>query len=270
MTEKQIRLLRADEIECRVGTLSEKGASLLLYKDARADMRILDETFGPMGWQRRHELIGGNLYCTVSVWDAEKEQWISKSDVGTESYTEKEKGQASDSFKRACVSFGIGRELYSAPFIWVGASKLRMEEYNGKLIVRDRFRVADISYGDNREITGLTIMNQDGKVVYSLKASAARKKPEDSDRKESSEGKQERNTGGAPDTETVNSRKITGNTRSRQSSYREQEVDRELVRTGVALDTVLARYGVSSVQDMDDEVYRKAISSLRKTKTKAA
>ena len=109
MTQKEIRLLRADEIECRVGMVSEKGLSLLLYKDARADMKILDETYGSTGWQRIHELIGGNLYCRVQIWDEEKQCWVSKMDVGTESYTEKEKGQASDSFKRACVSVGIGR-----------------------------------------------------------------------------------------------------------------------------------------------------------------
>ena len=116
-----IRLLHYDEIECRIGTISEKGLSLLLYTDARAAMKILDETFGCLNWQRSHQMIGNSLYCTVSVWDNEKQQWISKSDVGTESYTEKEKGQASDSFKRACVSVGIGRELYTAPFIWVSA-----------------------------------------------------------------------------------------------------------------------------------------------------
>ena len=108
---EQIRLLRADEIECRIGTISEKGVSLLLYKDARADMKILDEVYGPLNWQRRHEMIGSNLYCIVSIWDDDKKQWISKMDVGTESYTEKEKGQASDSFKRACVSLGIGLSL---------------------------------------------------------------------------------------------------------------------------------------------------------------
>lgn len=75
MTQKEIRLLRADEIECRVGMVNEKGLSLLLYKDARADMKILDETFGSTGWQRIHELIGGNLYCRVQIWDEEKQQW---------------------------------------------------------------------------------------------------------------------------------------------------------------------------------------------------
>ena len=108
-----IRLLRADEIECRIGTINEKGLSLLLYKDARADMKILDETFGIFGWKRTHQSIDGNLYCTVEIWDSEKQSWIAKQDVGTVSYTEKEKGQASDSFKRACVSVDIGRELYS-------------------------------------------------------------------------------------------------------------------------------------------------------------
>ena len=115
MDNIRIRALRADEIECRIGTISERGLSLLLYKDARADMRILDETFGCFGWKRTHQSIDGNLYCTVELWDSEKKEWISKQDVGTVSYTEKEKGQASDSFKRACVSVGIGRELYSAP-----------------------------------------------------------------------------------------------------------------------------------------------------------
>ena len=80
MTKKEIRLLRADEIECRIGMISEKGLSLLLYKDARADMKILDEVYGTTGWQRRHEVIGGNLYCTVSIWDDAKKQWIEKQD----------------------------------------------------------------------------------------------------------------------------------------------------------------------------------------------
>ena len=128
----KFRPLTASEIDCRVSTINEKGLTLLLYKDARVDMNILDETFGVTGWQRKHEIIGGNLYCTVSIWDAEKQQWISKQDVGVESYTEKEKGQASDSFKRACVNVGIGRELYTAPFIWIGADKFKLTQKNNK------------------------------------------------------------------------------------------------------------------------------------------
>lgn len=93
----QFRPLRADEIDCRIATISDKGLSLLLYKDARVDMRLLDEVVGPLNWKRSHQMIGDNLYCTLEVWDEEKKQWISKQDVGTESFTEKEKGQASDS-----------------------------------------------------------------------------------------------------------------------------------------------------------------------------
>lgn len=117
MEQKKIRLLRPDEIECRIGAISEKGLSLLLFMDARAAQNILDETFTPFGWRRTHQEIGGRLYCTVEIWDQEKKQWIGKQDVGTESFAEKEKGAASDSFKRACFNWGIGRELYSAPFI---------------------------------------------------------------------------------------------------------------------------------------------------------
>ena len=121
MEKNLIRLLRADEIECRISVINEKRLSLLLYKDARVDQRILDETFGPFGWKRSHQCIDGSLYCTVEIFNKETGQWIAKQDVGTTGYAEKEKSQASDSFKRACFNWGIGRELYSAPFIWIPA-----------------------------------------------------------------------------------------------------------------------------------------------------
>ena len=108
-----IRLLRADEIECRVSTINGNGLSLLLFKDARVDQKILDETFSPFGWKRSHQSIDGNLYCTVEVWDSEKKQWIAKQDVGVMSHSEKEKGQASDSFKRACFNWGIELAPYA-------------------------------------------------------------------------------------------------------------------------------------------------------------
>ena len=142
MAKKTIRLLRAGEIECRVGMANEKGLSLLLYKDARVDMKILDEVYGPNNWQREHVVVGGNLYCIVSIWDEEKREWISKMDVGTKSSTEKEKGEASDSFKRACVSVGIGRELYTAPFIWVGAGKADIRKKGDRYTTNDRFSVS--------------------------------------------------------------------------------------------------------------------------------
>ncbi|MDD6637685.1 MAG: hypothetical protein PUE81_02765 [Lachnospiraceae bacterium] len=168
MEKNKIRLLRADEIECRVGMISEKGLSLLLYKDARVDMKILDEVYGSLNWQRKHEMIGENLYCTVSIWDEEKQQWISKMDVGTKSNSEQEKGEASDSFKRACFSHGIGRELYTAPFIWIGAEKVSIKRKNDRYTTYDKFKISSISYNENREITGISIINQDGRVVYSL------------------------------------------------------------------------------------------------------
>ncbi|MCK9479877.1 MAG: hypothetical protein M0R40_10340, partial [Firmicutes bacterium] len=113
------RELKAEEIDVRIGKIGKNMTTLLLYKDARVDMDILDETVGAMNWQREPLMVGVNLHCVVSLWDSEKKQWVSKSDVGTESYSEKEKGQASDSFKRACVNWGIGRELYTAKNIRV-------------------------------------------------------------------------------------------------------------------------------------------------------
>ena len=115
------RPLRADEIECRIGSVGAKGFTMLLYKDARCDMNILDETFTPFGWQREHKEIKGVVYCGVGIHYAQLDEWVWKWDAGAESYTEKEKGEASDSFKRACVNWGIGRELYTAPLIFIRA-----------------------------------------------------------------------------------------------------------------------------------------------------
>lgn len=151
------RLLRADEIDVRIATVSSYGVSLLLYKDARCDQNILDESVGPLNWQRHHSRDNAN--CTVSIWDADKNQWIEKEDTGTESYTEKEKGLASDSFKRACFNWGIGRELYTAPSMFVRARDLKtLEEKNGKWTCKDYFTVVDIKY-EGRKIQSVQILN---------------------------------------------------------------------------------------------------------------
>lgn len=152
------RDLKAEEIECRVQQALPNGLILLLYKDARADMNILDETVSPMDWKREHTRDNAN--CIVSIWDKEKQQWISKEDTGTESNTEKEKGLASDSFKRACFNWGIGRELYTSPFIWINAEDCKKLEKNdkGKWECKDKFEVFDIEI-ENKVIVGLSIKN---------------------------------------------------------------------------------------------------------------
>ena len=155
----KFRTLKANEIDIRVQQVTEKGAVLLLFKDARADMNLLDEA--GVKWKREHQLINNNLFCTVSIWDDEIKEWVSRQDVGTESMTEKEKGQASDSFKRACFNWGIGRELYSSPFIWVGIDKITTYKNpkTGKLGTYDKFAVEKIEYNDNREIAKIAIIN---------------------------------------------------------------------------------------------------------------
>ena len=174
MAQNNIRLLTADDIEVRIGQTSDKTAevkvTLLLYKNARVDMAILDEIYGPFGWRRTHRLMGDRLYCAVDVWDDAKQEWISKEDVGVESNTEPEKGQASDSFKRACVNWGIGRELYTAPRISI---KLNPSEYqrdtNGRVRVWTTFDVADIAYDEaQRRITALRIVDRDGVTRYEM------------------------------------------------------------------------------------------------------
>ena len=156
-----IRTLRKDEIECKVSMVKEKGLQLLLYKTARTDMEILDEVYGPLNWKCRYEEIKGNLYCTISIWDKEKQQWIDKQDCGVESaFGDKEKGEASDSFKRAGFKVGIGRELYNSPFIWVKSENANIS--NSKC--NDKFIVEEIEY-NNGDITKLVIFNETKKVV---------------------------------------------------------------------------------------------------------
>ena len=158
------RTLRADEIDCRIAQIKENGLSLLLYKDARCDQNILDEVVGPFNWKREHTR--DNRNCIVSIKNPDTGEWISKEDTGTESNTEKEKGLASDSFKRACFNWGIGRELYTAPFIWIPAEKCNIKENRGRPACYDRFTVKGIGYTDG-VITGVEIKNQaTGKICF--------------------------------------------------------------------------------------------------------
>lgn len=152
------RLLKADEIETRVSQISQKGLSLLLYKTARTDANLLDETIGQMNWQNDFKLIDGVLFGGIGIKTDNEYVW--KWDCGVESYTEKEKGRASDAFKRAGFKCGIGRELYTAPFIYIPASKCNITEKNGKPVCYDNFIVSHIEYNNKNEISNLTIANE--------------------------------------------------------------------------------------------------------------
>lgn len=169
---KEIPLLKATDIECRVQQVRQSydkqsvEAVLLLYKDARCDMKYLDMLYGVTGWQRSHRLIGDRLYCAVSIFDASSNQWITKEDVGTESNTEKEKGQASDAFKRACFNIGIGRELYTAPMIKITLNDKEFKEDNGKYKTYASFTVKEIEYDEDRQISKLVIVDRFGNVRF--------------------------------------------------------------------------------------------------------
>ena len=227
----KFRYLRADEVECRVSTVTEKGCSLLLYKDARCDMNILDEEIGSMNWKREHTRDNAN--CIVSIWDPEKGQWISKEDTGTESNTEKEKGLASDSFKRACFNWGIGRELYTAPFIWIPASDLVLFDKNGKKSTNDRFEVTDMEVQDGK-IVYLVIKNKRTSKTYSYgnKTNQGEDKPRDSS---------------LITAEQIGKMKI------------------EMLRTGATEDYICKYYKVQSINDMTQDQWSNAMAMFKKT-----
>lgn len=168
----KFRKLKAEEIDCRVAQIDKSWCTLLLYKDARVDQNILDETVGAMNWQKRY--VRDNANCIVGIWDNEKSQWVEKEDTGTESFTEQEKGLASDSFKRACFNWGIGRELYTAPSIFIlphkemipkGKDSEFFPNDKGKITTKTRFYVDYIDY-DEGNIKDLIIRDHKGNVRF--------------------------------------------------------------------------------------------------------
>ena len=164
----QFRKLRADEIEARIATVTDKGCQILLYKNARCDMNILDETVGPFNWQRDHKELKGNMYAGISIYDESRGIWVTKWDCGTESYTEAEKGEASDSFKRAGFNWGIGRELYTSPFVWFKANQLKtlsQDQKTGKWKCSDSFSVEAVEYVDNK-MSYLKVVNNKTKEIF--------------------------------------------------------------------------------------------------------
>lgn len=242
MDNSKIRLLKADEIECRAATVNEKGLSLLLYKDARVDQRILDETFGIFGWKRSHQSIEGNLYCTVEIFDKETGEWVSKQDVGTVGMAEKEKSQASDSFKRACFNWGIGRELYTAPFIWIPADRADIQKRGSRFVCNSHFKVKSIAYNADREIISLSICSENGQTVYVWKE------------KSGTRGGQTPKSAASPSL----------------SKGQMECLEKELERTGVEPETVQERYQVGELGQMTEEIYKKVMAALAKTKSAEA
>ena len=290
-----IRLLKASEIECRVGTVNEKGLCLLLYKDARVDQRILDETFTPFGWTRAHQSIDGNLYCTVSVYDDRTGMWISKQDVGSASFAEKEKSLASDSFKRACFNWGIGRELYSAPFIWISAGKVQIQERDGRYYCNERFSVQSISYNEEREITAFQIAAGNGRIVYEYRTSGSSSGADEGSSYEQQKGsRNSRNTamnknrdtamdkntdaavrrnGNAALDKNRDSDNTTGFRANRKASLTDGQLrsfEEELHRTGVTMEQVEERFQVTNPEEMSAETYEKVMLALSRTVTAEA
>lgn len=165
-----MRALKADEIEVRVGTVSAKGATLLLYKNARVDRQILDEEYGAMNWQCKYAENKGNLFCSIGVWDSDKAQWVWKEDAGAESNMEKEKGEASDAFKRAGFRWGIGIELYTSPFIFAQVATVPDQYNKGKFKLNNPSELRGIYVSEIKTVKGkiqALSLAQSNRIVWS-------------------------------------------------------------------------------------------------------
>lgn len=255
------RGLRPDEIDVRVGSISAKGASLLLYKDARCDMNILDETYGVEGWQRKHEVINGNLYCGIGIYNKDINDWVWKWDCGTESYTEKEKGEASDSFKRAAFNIGIGRELYTAGFTFVSCPTQKKPTGKGyELSNAYQFSgayVSDIRYKETehkREITGLVIKDSKGVTLYS-KFAPTGDKPTQTNKPVEIPNEM-------PDADV---QAIKGKTIDK---VKLESLQKELDRTGVKTMQIVKEYAIPSLMGLKLEQYVELMKRLEKVPTR--
>lgn len=250
---RMFRLLRADEIEARVSTCNEKGVSLLLYKDARVDQNILDETVGPMNWQKRYSRDNAN--CEIGIWDAEKQQWIWKEDTGVESFTEKEKGLASDSFKRAGFAWGIGRELYTAPFIWITADKVNLvpKPKGAGVTTYDKFDVQSIGYDDDGRVNQLTIINpRTNAQVYTFGKAPKKKAAPKVDAPVTTEQ--------AAEEQYDDVRKKTiGETRAKA-------LEKHLGQNGIMVDTIYSLYKVKTLKDLTENQHQNIAENIGKIK----
>lgn len=230
------RKLRADEIDVRIGsTKSDNGTTLLLYKDARCDMNILDETVGALNWKRQHTRDNAN--CIVSIWNDDIKEWVSKEDTGTESFTEQEKGLASDSFKRACFNWGIGRELYTAGLIWIPATTIPKDKIKFK-----RFTVTEVTYDKYGNIDTL-IIESDNKTVFEK-----RSKPSKST--------------GKPTTENMKNDRMP---KPKATLKQIQEVQKKY--SVEIIDATLKKYNVTEIGLLPFEVLEKMIAHSNEIKT---
>ena len=168
--ELKFRNLNADEIEIRVGNVAKDKTwiSLLLYQNSRVAMDLLDEVVGKENWKREHSRDNAN--CTISIWDKEKQQWVGKEDTGVESFSDKEKGLASDSFKRSAVNWGIGRSLYSAPNIYLYGNSDQLKDV--------KYSVKEIGYDENDKINRLVITDFKGNIVFTYPKANTNNKPQ--------------------------------------------------------------------------------------------
>jgi len=169
-----MRKLKANEIDVKVKQVGNGWALLLLYKTARVDMQMLDEEYGPLGWQSDYKTLNGVLYCGIGILDVNTKEWVWKWDCGIESRDndgQEKKGEASDAFKRAGFKIGIGRELYTSPVIFANVETVAEKDRNGKTVYKLadhklRFEVSDITYDKAGNITDLEIKTNKGQIVF--------------------------------------------------------------------------------------------------------
>ena len=253
---QKIRALKANEIEVRVQQVTEKGAQLLVYKDSRCDKRILDETFGILGWKNKYEEIKGNLYCTISIWDEDSKQWVDKCDCGVESFSEKEKGEASDAFKRAGFNVGIGRELYTRIFYFANVPTVKNDK--GKFDLKnkyEKFRVSEIETNEEQEkIEKIKIVDSKDTVVFSY----GYKKPEITEITETPKPTNESAKATKKEEKLATPKTITDAQKKLINTLLSKQEDREQAKKNL-----YAKFNITTIKGISSDLAKQMIESLK-------
>lgn len=241
----KFRPLNADEIEVRVGSQGDRTSTLLLYIKAGAIMNLLDESVGVENWQTTYEVVGGNLCCNLSIRvirENDTAEWVVKQDVGTAGNVEKEKGSFSDAFKRAAKCWGIGRELRTAPKIWVYNDNPNLEKDRQGRIEGSKIDVSSVTVENNR-ITAITLVNSQGKQIFQYPYSKAVKSPQQTASQNASQ-KDSQPAAGPQTPPEQNARRNNNNTAEKpaQAAVEQQEKNSKMTSSSGAKTTEKSLY----------------------------
>ena len=163
--------LNGDEVEFRLALKAKNKdgwITLIPYKTANIDKKRLNEVFGPTNWEREHSGVKGEI-CTLRIRESKEDAWVSKTDIGTESTFEREKGLFSDGLKRAGFCLGIGAELYDYPKIQIQLTPEEKRDVKKVNSMIDNL-TCHVEHNGNKKLTCLRLTDEKFNIRFKYNA----------------------------------------------------------------------------------------------------